>query len=54
MDGVGERIDESFDTVRFQGYSKTIVSFESDDKNYRTMNGMRRNRRLIVAMATGS
>lgn len=54
MDGVGERIDECFDTVRFQGYSETIVSFESDHKNYRTMNVMRRNRSFIVAIPFGS
>jgi hypothetical protein len=32
----------------------TVVNVASDDKNYRTMNEMRRNRRLIVAMQIGS
>ncbi|HTM93469.1 MAG TPA: hypothetical protein VL095_13695 [Flavisolibacter sp.] len=31
-----------------------VVNVEYDDKNYRTMNEVRRNRRLIVAMQFGS
>jgi hypothetical protein len=32
----------------------TAVNVECDDKNYRTMNEVRRNRRSIVAMSFGS
>jgi hypothetical protein len=31
-----------------------IVNLENDDKNPRTINVMRRNKRFIVAMAVGS
>jgi len=32
----------------------TVVHVKCDDKNYQTMNEVRRNRRFIVAMAFGS
>jgi hypothetical protein len=44
MTGVGLSMKDS---------GHAIVDVESNDKDYRTMNEVRRNRRFIVAMAIG-